>query len=132
MTADRYTKTILTIIAGSLLFLCFILAPKISEVHAQTDRARPQDVRIVGIDSSTNLPVRITGIADGTLIPVRIDGSKANLIIPVGIAGGRGPIPVSLQSANELVTVGIGIRGVRYNDVYHRWEWVPIPVKQVP
>lgn len=129
MHTDRYTKTILTIIAISLLFLCFRPSFTVPAVQAQ---GGPQEVKIVGIAPSTEIPVRITGSVDGALVPVRIDGLGSGVIVPVGIAGGRGPIPVSLQSASATVTVGVGIRGVRFNDSYNRWEWAPIPVKQAP
>ena len=128
MPTDRYTKSILTIIAISLLFLRFDPA-FVPAVQAQ---GGPQEVKIVGIAPSAEIPVRIIGSVDGALVPVRIDGLGSGVIVPVGIAGGRGPIPVSLQAASATVTVGVGIRGVRLNDSYNRWEWAPLPVKQAP
>jgi hypothetical protein len=132
MGIDRYTKVVLTVIAFCLLFLCIRLYRDPQSVRAQGTPAPAQEVKIVGIADSIEIPVRLIGVAEGTLVPVRLDGSGKNVIVPVGIAGGRGTIPVSIQGANPAVTVPIGIRGVRYNTSNNSWEWAPIPVKQAP
>jgi hypothetical protein len=132
MGIDRYTKAMLTLIALSLLFLCVRPYFNPQPVNAQGGSASPQEVKIVGIADSTEIPVRLVGVAEGTLVPVRVDGSGKNVVIPVGIATGRGIIPVSIQGANSAVIVPIGIRGVRYNPSNNSYDWAPIPVKQVP
>jgi len=57
---DRYTKSMLTIIAACLLYLCLHTALSVPPAHAAQSSAT--DVRIVGVslfDGQTALPVRI-------------------------------------------------------------------------
>ena len=56
MHIDRFTKVLLTIIAGCLLWLCVRDATFVREAFAQTDRGREVvKVQIVSIDESPSL-----------------------------------------------------------------------------
>src|ERR1035437_6107084 len=59
MGIDRYTKAMLTLIALSLLFLCVRPYFNPQPVSAQGGSASPQEVKIVGIADSTEIPVRL-------------------------------------------------------------------------
>ena len=58
---DRYTKTVLTVIAGALLYLCVAITA-FPAAHAQSsarpgEPTGPQDVVVVGWRPTTPLPV---------------------------------------------------------------------------
>jgi hypothetical protein len=129
MKSDQYSNVILTVIAFCLVILC--VRPYFNErtVLAQGSPAGPQEVQIVGISDSVEVPVKLMGVAESALVPVRVDGTGKNAIIPVGISGVRGTIPISIQDVNATLTLPVGIRGVKYNSSDNRWEWGPIPVK---
>jgi hypothetical protein len=127
---DRYTKAMLTVIAGCLLFLCAKPYFGVRTVLAQ-EAAKAQEVKIVGISSGVEIPVNLAEVQQGALVPVRIDGTGANFVVPVGIAGGRGPIPVSIQGANAEIMIPVGIKRIGYNNTAG-WGWYPIGVKQAP
>jgi hypothetical protein len=60
MTLDRYTKSMLTIIAACLLYLCLHTALSVPLAHATPNDVT--DVRIVGVmllDGQGAMPVRI-------------------------------------------------------------------------
>lgn len=64
MRVDLYTKTVLTVIAGALVWLCFLqMTPA---VHAQNPVAA-QRVVITGFesDSAYGLPVTLVSVAQG-------------------------------------------------------------------
>jgi hypothetical protein len=81
---DRYTKTVLTVIAGALVYLCVVMTA-FPAVHAQQTAARPGEmtgpaqVVVVGWNPNTAVPItttqplhvvteRSTGAADRMLI----------------------------------------------------------------
>lgn len=73
MKSDRYTKTVLTIIAGCLLWLCARDFNPISEAMAQTDRGRDVvKVQIVSIDESPSLRWQAIPVRATDTVPVRI------------------------------------------------------------
>ncbi len=62
MKLDLYSKLVLTVIAGCLLWICIKDAALATPVNAQS----VQNVRLVGFDSNQSLPVTIDGISQGT------------------------------------------------------------------
>jgi hypothetical protein len=80
---DRYTKTVLTVIAGALVYLCVVMTA-FPSVQAQAslrpgEPTGPQDVRIVEWRSTAPMPVvareplrvvteRSTGVADRVIL----------------------------------------------------------------
>lgn len=58
---DRYTKTVLTVIAGALLYICIVMTP-FPAVQAQGTKrpgepSGPQDVVVVGWRPTAPLPI---------------------------------------------------------------------------
>ena len=58
---DRYTKTVLTVIAGALLYLCIVMTA-FPAAHAQStarpgESTGPQEVVVVGWRPTTPLPI---------------------------------------------------------------------------
>jgi hypothetical protein len=95
MTIDRYTKAVLTVIAGCLLFQCVMAAGRVVEAQA-LDRTtavlgQAQRVVIVGwggmeISKETPLPVAIEAAQP---VPVRLayDNGDGGHSMPVVITG---------------------------------------------
>ena len=82
MPTDRYTKLMLTIIAGALLYLCIVLTP-LPAVQAQAPPLRPGQI------SSEPLPVVITGWqAAGQAMPVTF----------------QRPVPVTVNNDVRVIT----------------------------
>jgi hypothetical protein len=79
---DRYTKIILTIIAGALIYLCIVMTP-LPAAHAQSSSLRPGDI------STEPLPVVITGWqAAGQAMPVTF----------------QRPVPVTVNNDVRVIT----------------------------
>ena len=98
MPADRYTKCLLTIIAGALLYLCIVLTP-LPSLQAQAPPLRPGQI------SSEPLPVVITGWqAAGQAMPVTF----------------QRPVPVSVN--NEVRVITERASGVADRVVLVGWE----------
>jgi hypothetical protein len=75
---DRYSKTVLTVIAGALVYLCVVMTP-FPTVHAQQTAARPGEmtgpaqVVVVGWNPATTVPITTTHpleITAGQPLPV--------------------------------------------------------------
>jgi hypothetical protein len=92
VNVDLYTKGVLTVIAGALIFLC--LQRDVKDVHAQA----VQPVFIQGIDPSVKLPIDTKGVAT---LPVVLLGTHYNgdpshpydFSTPIQVTA-RSPIPV--------------------------------------
>ena len=95
---DRYIKTMLTIIAGALLYLCIVMTP-LPRVNAQTPSrtpgvsSGPMEVIVVGYNAEAPMPVAVSGLVEVTASnPLRITGNvsterssdKADRVILVG------------------------------------------------
>ena len=95
---DRYIKTMLTIIAGSLLYLCIVMTP-LPRVSAQTPSrtpgvsSGPMEVIVVGYNAQSAMPVSVSGLVEVTASnPLRITGQvstaksseRADRVILVG------------------------------------------------
>jgi hypothetical protein len=96
MTMDRYTKAVLTVIAGCLLFQCVMAAGRVVDAQA-LDRANAgvlvpaQRVVIVGwgdmaISKETPLPVAIEA-AQPVPVRLRYDNGDGGHSMPVVITG---------------------------------------------
>jgi hypothetical protein len=95
---DRYIKTMLTIIAGALLYLCIVMTP-LAGVSAQTPSktpgvsSGPMEVVVVGYNAQSPMPVAVSGLVEVTAAtPLRITGQvsttkgsdRADRVILVG------------------------------------------------
>ena len=112
MSTDRYTKAVLTVIAGALLYIAAMLSgqPAAAQslmlpgpnVLAQT---RPQPVIVVGWGTvHSNGEVFVQTVREGTVtrtesaIPVAVQSSPTRpLSVTLGVSDAR-PLPVSLTS----------------------------------
>lgn len=94
--SDRYTKLVLTIIAGALIYLCMVLTP-VPTVAAQVpsrtpgEPSGPTEVVIVGWQSAARekpLPVVIEQVQplriQGAVTTTRSDSDRADRVIVVG------------------------------------------------
>ena len=96
MKVDFYTKVILTVIAGALVYLCVVFTP-LPTVHAQRglrpgDDTGPAQVVVVGWRTSDRAPVQITDS-----VPLRVNGD-------VGISGLVETRQVSNSVARVVIT----------------------------
>jgi len=83
MKVDLYTKIILAVIAGSLIWLCVAPAVRPQTVAAQG----PQKVIIVGVQS--------TGVLDAGAIPIKIIGGTKYDNLEISRAN---PLAVEVES----------------------------------
>lgn len=127
MTVDRYTKGVLTVIAGCLLWLCALSAPG-SVLAQQTSREagtwsqQVQPVVIVGVgdmDFAGNVIVRFPVTRNGKqwtdpTVPVHLPYTAANPL-PAHLGYTRGePLPVEINGVKQTT------------------EWEPIRTKVEP
>src|ERR687896_2042657 len=95
---DRYIKTVLTVIAGALIYLCTVITP-LPRVNAQTPSktpgvsSGPMEVVVVGYNAQYPMPVAVSGLVEVTAAnPLRITGQvstaksseRADRVILVG------------------------------------------------
>ena len=129
MTVDRYTKAVLTVIAGALLYICAVLsAPPVAAQRAsgpfgaeQLASGKPQAVVVVGwgtIRGDGDIQVTTVRDANGVVrtdphLPVKVTPSEEPLAVTLGVTPQR-PLPVGLTA----VTPGR--------------EWEPIRTKVEP
>ncbi|MEW6271118.1 MAG: hypothetical protein AB1689_17690 [Thermodesulfobacteriota bacterium] len=90
MVVDLYTKSVLTVIAGSLAWLCFTQGTR--PATAQTQTGGLQRVVIAGFATASGIapmiPVAISDVRTGNVLPVSI----------MGLGGAAQPLPVSIQA----------------------------------
>ena len=69
MDVDRYTRAVLTVIAGALVYICIALMPSVSAQRAARpgDDTGPARVVIVGWESNTRVPVPVQVVDSVTL-----------------------------------------------------------------
>jgi hypothetical protein len=114
MIVDRYTKTILTVIAVCLVWLCVGNARFGAPLEAQQPR-EPQRVVIVGWTAPEAVTIQAPGQTGGGL-PVVISGWNSKDPLRVAIAGSDpGPfhaverdVPVRLAAGLAVPTVLVG------------------------
>jgi hypothetical protein len=137
MTVDRYTKAVLTVIAGSLLWICAMgIAPRVDA--QQTAQPPPaanaptvQPVVIVGTGSMDRAgKVTITYSQQG--------GARTEPTVPVWMPYTPvKPLPVSLSYTvasplpTQLITAGAPLP-VEISTVRKRGDWEPIRVAVEP
>jgi hypothetical protein len=65
MTVDRYTRVVLTAIAGALVYLCIVLTPRpvLQAQSPQPGTASPAEVTIIGwrVPRTEPMPVQVMG-----------------------------------------------------------------------
>jgi hypothetical protein len=80
---DRYTKTILTVIAGALVYLCIVMTA-FPAVHAQ-GAARPGEMtgpaQVVVVGWNQNVPVPITTTQPLHVVTERSTGAADRMLI---------------------------------------------------
>jgi hypothetical protein len=81
---DRYTKTVLTVIAIALVYLCIVMTP-IPAVHAQQTAARPGEMtgpaQVVVVGWNANAPVPITTTQPLQVVTERSTGAADRMIV---------------------------------------------------
>jgi hypothetical protein len=90
---DRYTKTVLTVIAVALVYLCIVMTP-MPTVHAQQTAARPGEMtgpaQVVVVGWNANAPVPITTAQPLQVITERSSGAADRMVV-VGWEEGAAP-----------------------------------------
>jgi hypothetical protein len=81
---DRYTKIVLTVIAGALMYICVVITP-LPAVAAQQTSARPGEptgpAEVVVVGWRNNVPVPITANQPLQVITERSTGRPDRMII---------------------------------------------------
>lgn len=81
---DRYTKTVLTVIAGALVYLCIVMTA-FPPVHAQQTAARPGEMtgpaQVVVVGWNTNAPVPITTTQPLHVVTERSSGAADRMVL---------------------------------------------------
>ena len=113
MTVDRYTKAVLTVIAGALLYIAAVLsAPPVSAQRIATPfgaehfaASKPQAVVVVGWGTIRgDGEIQVTTVRDGNgalrtdpHLPVKVTPSEEPLAVTLGVTPQR-PLPVGLTA----------------------------------
>jgi hypothetical protein len=112
MSSDRYTKAVLTVIAGALLYIAAMLSGQSAAAQSLTltnanflAQTKPQPVVVVGWGTvHSNGEVFLQTVREGTItrtesaIPVAVQASAQKpLSVTLGVSDSR-PLPVSLTS----------------------------------
>jgi hypothetical protein len=112
MTTDRYTKAVLTIIAGALLYIGAMLSgePAAAQSLAPAARmfvepGRPQPVVVVGWGTvHADGQVFVNTVRDAT------GGTRTDTTLPVALQATRQqPLPVSIQPGGPPLAVSLGV-----------------------
>jgi hypothetical protein len=134
MPADRYTRFMLTVIAGALVYLCAVLGPMpaVGALAQVPPLVRPGDptgpVQVVVVDWQTRIPVAVE-----LPNPTRVEVEN-----PVRIAG---PVPVTTERstgrADRVVLVGweersTAEKAATFTPLDPKAERGSIPVRTVP
>lgn len=139
MTVDRYTKAVLTVIAGCLLWICAMGTGQAlsaqSSTSARTQNASAQPVIVVGtgtVDQQGTLTVNYI-VQDGVrrtdpTLPVALPYS-AQKPLPVGLPyTSDSPLPARLTNASDT-PVPVEISAVRK---VGQWEPIRTSVEDAP
>jgi hypothetical protein len=111
MSIDRYTKTVLTIIAGALLYIAAMLSGQPASAQSLAtasqmfiEPGRPQPVVVVGWGT-----VRSDGQVLVNTVRDAVGGTRTDSTIPVALQATRQqPLPVSIQQTAPL-SVSLGV-----------------------
>lgn len=128
MTNDRYTKAVLTVIAGALLYICAMLpSPAVSAQTppppfgaSQLSGSKPQPVVIVGWGTmAADGDLRIATVRDR-------NGVRTDPNLPIKWTAGDEPVPVTLDVTPDH-PLPVGITSVKAGAA-----WEPIRAKVEP
>jgi hypothetical protein len=118
---DRYTKCILTVIAASLVWLCFNEGGRLATAQMQTGGL--QRVVIAGFATASGItpmiPVAIGDVQTGNrLLPVSVmaigTGSQALPVSIAGVGSRDGTVPVTISAiASQGGALPVSIQNVR-------------------
>jgi hypothetical protein len=112
MTTDPYTKAVLTIIAGALLYIAAMLSgqPASAQSLAPGSRmfiepGRPQPVVVVGWGTvHSDGQVFVNTVRDAT------GGTRTDTTLPVAVQATRQqPLPVAIQQGSQPLAVSLGV-----------------------
>jgi Ni,Fe-hydrogenase III small subunit len=112
MTTDRYTKAVLTIIAGALLYIGAMLSGDPAAAQSMTpvsrmpiEPSRPQPVVVVGwgtVHSDGQVFVNTVRDAAG--------GTRTDATLPVALQATRQqPVPVAIMQGGQPLAVSLGV-----------------------
>ncbi len=107
---DTYTKTVLTVIAGALLYLCVAMT-EFPAAHAQTSRrpgesTGPGEVIVVGWRPTTPMPI----VAVEPLRVITEQGAQSDRVVVVGWERGGDRAGVGQMVALTDKTPGIPVK----------------------
>jgi hypothetical protein len=144
---DRYTKAVLTVIAGCLLWLCLMMsgrpveAQQLAAVPADVLPQRAQPVVIVGwgeMSTQGRIVLSLKRQPDGTTVtdtalPMRLPYTAQNPM-PVAIEAHGSPIPVAVNSPIKLAyttdaPLPVGITAIRRTG---QWDEINTHVQPGP
>jgi hypothetical protein len=128
MIVDRYTKAVLTVIAGCLLWICAMgVAPRVDAQQPTPDLAGPvQPVIIVGtgsMDRTGKVAVNFTqqsGARTDPTVPVQLPYTAAKPL-PVGL-----PYTASSPMPSQLFYTSVAPMPVAITAVEKIGDWQPI------
>ena len=134
---DRYTKAVLTVIAGCLLWLCLMMTPgrpvqaqQLATVPADILPQRAQPVVIVGwgeMSTQGRIVLSLKRQPDGTMVtdttmPMRLPYSAQNPM-PVAIEGRGSPIPVAVNSPIKLAYTAAAPLPIGVTEIKRTGHW---------
>ncbi len=108
--SDWYTKAVLTLIAGALLWLCVCGEPVRVSAQASTP-PRPTPVVIVGWTQLNQVAVQQLGVEWG-----RIYGNVRGLPVPTGLVGTAYDVKAGRWSYDPRQPVPIAIHAIQNNE----------------
>lgn len=123
MAVDRYTKTVLTVIAACLVWLCAAGMP--GSAHAQQP---------VTLQNTTGAAVPVVIVGTGSItragaLSVTFRGDRSDPTLPVSLPyTPERPLPVQLPYT-EVQPMPIGITSVRHGA---QWEPLRVAVEDAP
>jgi putative hemolysin len=129
MKVDWYTKTVLTVIAGALLYLCVAMTPVGTPISAQPEAQRvviagwENEGRRVNLTSTAGLPVVDTGAAGAvglTMPKAPAAGTAATSSAPRALAA---PAPSSSTRIQCQATTKKGSQCSRMANAGARYCW---------
>lgn len=135
MRIDLYTKTVMTVIAAALLYLCVALTPIGTPVQAQPGVQRVViagwefNQKTVPLSNKTGMPVYIHGTAPtsaestGAPIPVPPVSSSSSTSTPRALAAPRAAAPATATRIQCQATTKKGSQCSRMANAGARYCW---------
>jgi hypothetical protein len=135
MPIDRYTKAVLTIIAGALLYIGAMLSGQPASAQDLASGAQrvgqpatPQPVIVVGWGTMRrDGQIVVDTVQDGR-------GIRVNAPLPVAVQATQRPLPVVVQQGPRPLAVTLGVTRqqplpVEVTGIKAGADWDPIPTK---